>query len=148
MKSNYYVYNNEAIACCVLLEVLRKTEKLDYARFFLILPLLMDDQNVDLLNNDKLIDIEVFFRNNNKFNNFNSRFLSLIPVTINSLIILTEMGLVSLDKQKNVFLVDDDFSNFSSSERLMRIKKAIPNLLNMVMNFSTECLYVNLGIKL
>jgi len=148
MKSNYYVYNNEAIACCILLEVLRKTEKLDYPRFFLILPLLMDDQNINLLNNDKEIDIEVFFKNNNKFKNFNSRFLSLAPVTVNSLIILTEMGLINLDKQKNVFLVDDGCSNFSSSERLMRIKKVIPLLLNMVMNFSTEYLYVNLGVEL
>ena len=148
MKNSYYVYNNEAIACCIFLKVLRKTEKIDYARFFLILPFLMDDRNVYFLNKDEGIDIEDFFKKNNRFNNFNSRFLSLIPVAINSLIMLTEIGLIGLDKQKNIFLIDKVSSNFSLSERLIRIESAIPILLDIIVNISTESLYVNIWSEL
>ncbi|WP_333663247.1 three component ABC system middle component [Acinetobacter sp.] len=148
MKNSYYVYNNEAIACCIFLEILREVEKMDYARFFLILPFLMDDRNVYFLNKGGEIDVEDFFKNNNRFNNFNSRFLSLIPIAINSLIMLTEIGLIGLDKQKNIFLIDNDFFNFSLSERLIRIESAIPILLDIILNISTESLYVNLGVEL
>ncbi|GEM_PF-5914520 len=108
----------------------------------------MDDRNVYFLNKDEGIDIEDFFKKNNRFNNFNSRFLSLIPVAINSLIMLTEIGLIGLDKQKNIFLIDKVSSNFSLSERLIRIESAIPILLDIIVNISTESLYVNLGVEL
>lgn len=46
MKQIYYIYNNEAIASCILLSVLNKVGKLDIARLCLILPFLLDDRTL------------------------------------------------------------------------------------------------------
>jgi len=46
MKEIYYTYNNEAIACCIFLNLLQTTDTIDIARSCLVLPFLLDDKTV------------------------------------------------------------------------------------------------------
>lgn len=84
MKQIYYIYNNEAIASCILLSVLNKVGKLDIALLCLILPFLLDDRTVNYLakNQGQNLSIEHQPR---LFVSFNKRYLSLLPITINIL---------------------------------------------------------------
>ncbi|MDC5350940.1 three component ABC system middle component [Acinetobacter baumannii] len=148
MKLNYYVYNNEAIACCVLLMVLEKVKEIDYARLLLILPYLLDDRNISFLNKNKKVSIDFFLKKNNIYYNFNNRYLSLLPVTINSLIILSEMNLINFNRDGNICLISMDSCECVVSKRLLEIEKAIPILLDTILNYSTEYLYLNSGVEL
>lgn len=145
---NYYVYNNEALACCIFLNILKHIEKIDYARFFLILPYLMDDKTVDFLNENYNVDTDSFFKKSTLFFNYNARFLSLIPVAMNSLIILTDLGLVCFDENKNICLMDRGNHEFIASQRLQKINYIIPFFVNIISNKSTEYLYVNSGVEI
>lgn len=88
MKQIYYIYNNEAIASCILLSVLNKVGKLDIALLCLILPFLLDDRTVNYLakNQGQNLSIEQLIKCQPRlFVSFNKRYLSLLPITINIL---------------------------------------------------------------
>ncbi|HGP3328030.1 TPA: three component ABC system middle component [Acinetobacter baumannii] len=150
MKKNYYIYNNEAISCCVLMSVLKLNEKIDYARFFLILPYLLDNRTVSILNSKKTILFEDLLKEGNAFYNFNNRFISLLPVTINCLVMLSDINFIRLDNQRNIYISLDlkDFPVFENSKRLVEIEKAIPVFLELTKNYSTEYLYKISGVQL
>jgi len=99
MKEIYYTYNNEAIASCVLLSVLNQVDKLDIARSCLILPFLLDDRTVNHLtkNQGQSLSLEQLVKDQSRlFISFNKRYLSLLPVTINSLMILSKSTQITI----------------------------------------------------
>lgn len=148
MKNNYYVYNNEAIGCCVLISVLRQYGNMDYARVFLILPLLLDDKTVDFINRDNDFNFIKFLGKESMVYNFNARFLSLLPITINSLVILFNIKVIKIDVEGNISLINDSFRDSELSERLKNIEKIIPVFLEAIQPYSTEYLYKALGVQL
>ena len=92
MKEIYYTYNNEALASCVILAILQKIGSIDIARSCLILPLIFDEKTIRYLQNMEGQDclMKIVKDNPNLFTSFNKRYLSLLPITINSLIILSK----------------------------------------------------------
>lgn len=100
MKEIYYTYNNEAIASCVFLELLQKVGVIDIARSCLILPFLLDDRTVKYfqkLSGKEKISLEYMIKEQSKlFTSFNKRYLSLLPVTINSLLLLNKNNQIGL----------------------------------------------------
>lgn len=150
MKEIYYVYNNEAIASCIFLSILNNVEKLDIARSCLILPFLLDDRTVSYLsrNQDADLELEQLIKEQSRlFTSFNKRYLSLLPVTINSLVLLSNSNQVSLGSE----IANNTILNLESKnlgDRFNKIKEVIPKLLLMLEKHTTVQLYKILKIQL
>lgn len=150
MKEIYYVYNNEAIASCIFLSILNNVEKLDIARSCLILPFLLDDRTVSYLsrNLDNELELEQLIKEQSRlFTSFNKRYLSLLPVTINSLVLLSNSNQVSLGSE----IVNNTSLNLEEKnlgDRFNKIEEIIPKFLLMLEKYSTVQLYKTLKVQL
>lgn len=150
MKEIYYVYNNEAIASCIFLSILNNVERLDIARSCLILPFLLDDRTVSYLsrNQDTDLELEQLIKEQSRlFTSFNKRYLSLLPVAINSLILLSNSNQVSLGSEivNNAIL---NLENKNLGDRFNKIEEVIPKFLLMLEKNTTIQLYKTLKIQL
>jgi hypothetical protein len=150
MKEIYYVYNNEAIASCIFLSILNNVEKLDIARSCLILPFLLDDRTVSYLSRNlgNELKLEQLIKEQSRlFTSFNKRYLSLLPVTINSLVLLSKSNQVSLGSE----IVNNTSLNLEKKnlgDRFNKIEEVIPKFLLMLEKYSTVQLYKTLKIQL
>lgn len=150
MKEIYYVYNNEAIASCVFLSILNNIDKLDIARSCLVLPFLLDDRTVSYLskNQDAELGLQEMIKEQARlFASFNKRYLSLLPVTINSLTLLNCSNQISIGNEivTSVVLDSDDKT---LGDRFNRIQEVIPTFLSMLEGYSTIQLYKMLKVQL
>ena len=150
MKEIYYVYNNEAIASCVFLSILNKTESLDLSRSCLILPFLLDDRTVNYFgrNINANLSLEQAITEQPKlFISFNKRYLSLLPVAINSLMLLSKSNQINIDKnirtQGNIDIAGQDLGN-----RFKKIEEVMPTFLSIIEPYSTIQLYKTLKVRL
>ena len=151
MKEIYYIYNNEAIASCVLLSVLNSIDSIDIARSCLILPFLLDDQTVNYLRRNKSIElnlVQLIEERARLFSSFNKRYQALLPVTINALMILKKSNQIEINSNilssKNTRIQ----SNMDVGERLELIMEVMPFFLAMTEKYSTIQLYEILNIQL
>lgn len=150
MKEIYYVYNNEAIASCIFLSILNKIDKLDIARSCLVLPFLLDDRTVNYLSKkqDAELGLEGMIKERPRlFASFNKRYLSLLPVTINSLTILNTSNQISIGNEL-VSSVILDSENKTLGDRFNKIQEVIPKFLSMIEKHSTIQLYKILKVQL
>lgn len=149
MKEIYYVYNNEAISSCIFLSILNQTEVLDLARCCLILPFLLDDRTVNhLINNEKkVLNLEELIREQSRlFVSFNKRYLSLLPVTINSLILLKKSNQIKVSQ--NVMRMEEIKIEEDLGNRFTKVKTAIPKFLSLTEDYTTAELYKILNVQL
>lgn len=151
MKEIYYVYNNEAISSCIFLSILNQIEKFDIARFCLILPFLLDDRVVSyLIKNDCIeLELEQLVKEESRlFVSFDKRYLSLLPVTINSLMMLNKGNQIKIENEivNNNYNVNFDEQNLGN--RFSKISEVIPKLLLIIGKHSTEQLYKILKVQL
>lgn len=150
MKEIYYVYNNEAIASCIFLSILNNIERLDIARACLILPFLLDDRTVSYLsrNQDTNLELGQLIKEQSRlFTSFNKRYLSLLPVAINSLVLLSNSNQVTLGCEivNNAIL---NLENKNLGDRFNKIEEVIPKFLLMLEKHTTIQLYKTLKIQL
>lgn len=150
MKEIYYTYNNEAIACCVILQALKQVRTIDVPRSCLLLPFLLDDRTVNCLKrvgNDDL-NLENLIKSQPRlFNSFSKRFTTLLPVTINTIMMLSKGNQVEISKTislKNNILPN----NVEIGERFNEIRKVLPVLMRMIEKHNTTQLYKLLRIQL
>ncbi|MFV8339562.1 three component ABC system middle component [Flavobacterium sp. LB3P21] len=152
MKEVYYVYNNEALASCVFLSILDKIESIDIARSCLILPFLLDDKTVSFIkkNNSSESNLEHLVNINQRlFASFNKRYLSLLPISINSLIILKKGE--QLYVNDNIIRKSNTKINIDVEElgdRFSKLREVIPVFLSLIENYSTNQLYRILKVQL
>jgi hypothetical protein len=150
MKTLYYTYNNEAIASCVFLAVLEKLKTMDITRSCLILPFLLDDRTVKYLSENQNNEITLEQIKNDKpllFASFNKRYQSLLPITINALMILNKSNQINIGKE--IAIINTlPIHNAVMGERLNRIISVIPTFLFVIGNHSTTKLYELLKIQL
>ncbi|MCB9231583.1 MAG: hypothetical protein H6581_07970 [Bacteroidia bacterium] len=148
VKDIYYVYNNEAIASCLFLSILQKVESLDIPRACLVLPFLLDDRTVSRLEKKGEMDLEDFVSQQpNIFVTFNKRFLALLPVAINSLMLLSKSGQI---------LIGDHIrakSNLSleameMGDRFQKLVGITPRFLTLIEKYPTDQLYKILNVRL
>ncbi len=150
MKEIYYTYNNEAIACCVMIQALHEVLSIDIARSCLLLPFLLDDRTVNQLQTVKgnELSLEDFIQSRPRlFTTFNKRYTILLPITINTLMILSKSNQIDISEiisiKKNILS-----ANFESGNRFNEIKKALPVLMKMISRHQTTQLYQLLKIRL
>jgi hypothetical protein len=149
MKEIYYVYNNEAISSCIFLSILNQTEMLDLARSCLVLPFLLDDRTVNHLINYENGDfnLEQLIRDQSRlFVSFNKRYLTLLPVTINSLMLLNKSNQIKLGK--NIMNVENLKIEEGLGERFAKVNAVIPTFLSLMKGYTTAELYKILNVQL
>lgn len=151
MKEIYYTYNNEAIACCVLFEVLEKAITIDLARSCLILPFLLDDRTVKYFKqlSEENETLEFVIREQPKlFTSLNKRYLSLLPILVNSLVILNKNNQVIITTSEISIKQILSYDNMFMGDRFNSIKDVIPIFLRIIGKYSTIQLYRILKIQL
>lgn len=150
MKEIYYTYNNEAIASCILLSVLNKVDKLDVARSCLILPFLLDDRTVNYLSKTQgqNLSIDQLVKDQPRlFVTFNKRYVSLLPITINTLMILSKSNQIIIGSEI-VKTKTFTFDNANLGDRFYKIEKIISDFVSMFEKYTTPKLYKVLKIQL
>lgn len=150
MKEIYYIYNNEAIASCIFLSVLNRIDKLDIARSCLILPFLLDDRTVSYLtrNQGQNLTLEQLVKDQPRlFVSFNKRYISLLPITVNSLMLLSKGNLITIGNEI-VKIDNSSFDNKDLGDRFYKIEKIIPDFVSMFEKYTTSKLYKVLKIQL
>ncbi|NML72453.1 hypothetical protein HHL23_22105 [Chryseobacterium sp. RP-3-3] len=152
MREVYYIFNNEAISCCIFLSVFQKIDAIDVSRACIILPFLLDERTVSFLNKVENVanySLEQFIAEQPRlFVSFNKRYLSLLPITINSLMVLKNSKQIKIDTEiraMSTFAIEGDEV---SSERFILIENAIPQLLTLIAQKTTTQLYKMLNIQL
>jgi hypothetical protein len=150
VKEIYYTYNNEAIASCAMIQALNEVQSIDIARSCLLLPFLLDDRTVTQLQTvkDAGLSLGDFIQSRPRlFSSFNKRYTTLLPITINALMILSKGGLVGISK--HVSLKKNILSDtIEIGDRFNEIKKALPVLMKMIAGHETTKLYQLLKIQL
>lgn len=150
MKILYYIYNNEAIATTVLMSVITKLKRMDIALVPLVLPFLLDNRIVNHLLKDEANyeNIEQFIQSKRLyFTSFNNRFLSLLPVTVNSLMILQKSNVINITDS---ITINKEFE-FDVNElglRFTKIEHVIPKFVALIKNYSLSDLYFIFRIQL
>lgn len=150
MKEIYYVYNNEAIASCVLLSVIDKLGKIEISRCCLVLPFLFDDRTTGYVTknfSNEMTLTQLVNTQSRLFASFNKRYLSLLPVMINSLMILKKGNQIGI-KDQIVSNNSLDLNSLDLGDRFSKIKEAIPAFLTLTENHSTEQLYKTFRVQL
>ena len=152
MKEIYYTYNNEAISSCIFLEILQQTKTLDIARSCLMLAFLLDDRTVKYLqrfSNEKRAILEDITKEQPRlFISFNKRFLELLPITINSLILLNKNNQIGISASEISTKNKHAYEGIDLGDRFNEIKKALPVLIKMIEKYSTIQLYQILKVQL
>ena len=152
MKEVYYVYNNEAIASCIFLTYLQNVKSIDIAQSCLILPFLLDDRTVTCFMNIRDDDdnsLEYIVNNRPKlFASFNKRYLSLLPITINSILLLNKNKQIGISSNNIFTKVEFIYDEVDMGNRFERIKKVIPFLVSILNKYSTSQLYKILKVQL
>lgn len=146
MNNGYYVYNNEALSCCVLLEVLSILGSVKCDRICLILPFLLDKNTIKELEKGGVED-KFLIKISNRYFNFNKRFLALLPVMINSILILIKLNKIYL---KDDFIFCDEVLDIDGDygQRFMSVKLVIPRFVEEFNKYTTKELYEFLGVEL
>jgi hypothetical protein len=104
---------------------------------------------VNYFANNNNIELEQMIKEQPKlFVSFNKRYLSLFPVTINSLMLLTKSNQISIGKE----IVLNNFMDFAipntCGDRFNKIRKILPHFLSILEKYTTIQLYKILNIQL
>lgn len=153
MKESKYLFNNEAIASIAILSVLKECKAMSYSKVLLILPLMFHEQSIAALgrSNTELRSSEEFIMKRlQAFGNFNSRYLSLLPIAINSIMLLREMECIDINKTNISFRQDNKFNLAVGGlgKRSSRVIKAAPKLSTLLTDEDDSGLYLKFRINL
>ncbi|QYY41511.1 three component ABC system middle component [Aneurinibacillus thermoaerophilus] len=146
------VYNNEAIGVISIAAVLKKVRQVSYAKALLILPIALHKELINFLKREQttIKSIEqLVARRGNHLANFNERFIELIPVSINSIMLLNEMGIVKLGNGSIYYneKIEFNFEDESLGKRTSDILKATNNISNLLKQDVSD-LYLHLRVQI
>ena len=150
MNISYYIYNNEAISTAVLMSVITKLKRINIALAPLVLPFLLDNRIVNHLLKDEANyeNIEQFIQSKRLyFTSFNNRFLSLLPVTVNALMILQKSNVINITDTISIKR-EFEFDVNELGLRFTKIENAIPKFVALIKGYSLSDLYIKFKIQL
>jgi hypothetical protein len=153
LKNNLFIYNNEAISTIALGYFMSKVRIISLPKFMLVLPFVLHEQTLKQLNNNSINRSleELIIKKPLILSNFNSRFKDFLPLSINSVTILNELGIVQLDREYIYFNEKSIFNKRDLNEigdRIKKIMKGIDSLIEIITNNDNNSLYLTLKIEL
>lgn len=152
MNQSKYFYNNEAFGIVAIASVLKYSKTLPLSKALLILPTVAHKETLNYLkrvNSDVKSIEQLIIKKSNLVTNFNNRFQSLLPVSINSINILCEMKYVKF-VDEHLSLLDESKFNFSESSlggRAKAIVQASPKI-SVLLQKNANDLYLQLRVQL
>lgn len=150
MSKIYYVYNNEAIAALVIERLFELENEIEISRFMIILPILLEDRIIVKLRTGIFTNLEELIDGHpTLFTNFNDRYLDLLPIAINALTLLKEMGVLGIREDIIYYKTNEQIvSQPADSKRLERISAQLQNFASLISDYDTNTLYKILKIRL
>lgn len=153
MNQSKYLFNNEAIGAIAISSVLQKCGELSYAKAMLILPFLFHEDSTTFLKRANAIvrsSEEFIIKKVSQFSNFNDRYYSLLPISVNSLMILREIGSIYIEADKivNRYPQKINFNARNLGKRANNIIKASERLSELLLAENESSLYLKLRIQL
>ncbi|WP_339181211.1 three component ABC system middle component [Bacillus sp. FSL R5-0560] len=130
------LYNNEILGVIALYSVISRFSSISPAKVMLILPIAMHNSLVSYLNDSrtKVMSLgQLIVKKTEFFSNFNRRYYSLLDVSMNSLLILIKLGLVSFDENGNI-VPNKEANEYT---RLIKQKKMLGKRANNIINASS-----------
>lgn len=152
MTNTRTIYNNELIGLISIISVLNHHKKMSLGKSLLILPFITHKNTLKILNskNVKIRSLEEFIvKYPSSFSNFNERYYSLLPVSINSNILLNRMNLINIENgslilsEINKFEVDNVTLGNRAKDIILGAEK-----LSELLKDDAHNLYLQLRVKL
>ncbi|WP_236895464.1 three component ABC system middle component [Clostridium beijerinckii] len=146
------LYNNEAIGAISIASVLKYAKRITYAKALLILPFFAHKETTAFLKNNsvKVRSLEeLIVKKFEYFSNFEDRYYSLIPVSINSILILKELNIIDIDEGIITYI---DNANINFNDKLLG--KRAKNIINgserlaKILEEDVDSLYLQLRIEI
>lgn len=144
--------SNELLTGLSILSVVKQTGKLEISKCLLIEPLLSYKSINSYLKktNTKVRSIEeLIVKQNIVFSNFNQRFQEKLIISINSILLMSQLSLLRVDDNYVIFTGDKfDFSEKSLGKKAQTIIAASTNLSKILSKEDASNLYLSLRIEL
>ncbi|WP_132945360.1 three component ABC system middle component [Tumebacillus sp. BK434] len=146
-----YIYNNEAIGAIAIASVMKHLKSSSIGKTMLFLPLLLHNPTTNFLKKRstgvRSLE-ELLVKKGGYFINFDDRFRSLLPISLNSLLVLAEIGVINVDDGMVRYNTESKFDiNTNIGNRITNIIMASEKLA-MIMKEETGNLYLQLRVKL
>lgn len=125
-------YNNEALASICLGYYAMRAKEFSHAKAMVVLPFLLHEQTAKRLRstaNRRSLD-EFIIGNTDCLINFNKRFVDFLPISVNAIIMLNQMSIVSLTDKVIRFNIDQ--TNFNPNNYGTNIGKRAGALLSSI----------------
>ncbi len=143
--------SNELLTGIAILSVLRNTKKLEITKCLLIEPLLSYKSIKVYLkkNNCKIRSIEELMVKQNIVSNFNRRYQEKLPLSINSILLMSELKLLKIENNNVIFIGEKfDFNEKTLGKTARSIIAAGSNLSKILTKEDASTLYLSLRIEL
>lgn len=152
MESTHSFQSNEILTGIAILSVLENTKKLEISKCILIEPLLSYKSIRDYLKNanSKVRSIEeLMIKQNIVFSNFNRRFQEKLPLSVNSILLLSQLKLLHIENGNLLFTGDKfDFNEKTLGKAAQDIIATSGNLVEILTREAASSLYLSLRIEL
>lgn len=147
-------YNNEALATVCLGYYLLLATEVSHAKATIILPFVLHEQTARRLrgnSNRRSLD-EFILGNTDCLVNFNKRYFDYLPVSVNAITLLSEMGIVNLTARTIIFNTNTTrFNPYAAANLGKRAKSLLNSIEGLVPVLSHEedwSVYLKLKIVL
>lgn len=153
MISSYYLCNNVSLVIGVIQTILKSGRSFSMAELSLLLPFLLDEKIVSvMLNpNEEYTLGSLITKNNIALANFNDRYLSLLPLTYQSLSFLLDINAITISDGVVIACHTEtigDMVTESGSTQLSNICKVSQRLFAMLERENIYEIYKRLKIEL
>ncbi len=152
MESTHSFQSNEILTGIAILSVLKNTKKLEISKCLLIEPLLSYKSIRDYLKNanSKVRSIEeLMVKQNIVFSNFNRRFQEKLPLSVNSILLMSQLKLLHIENGNLLFTGDKfDFNEKTLGKAAQDIIATSGNLVEILTREAASSLYLSLRIEL
>lgn len=145
-----YIYNNEAIGVVAIYLVVKNLKEIDYSKAMLILPLMLNDKLIKFIGraNTKVRGIEeLIIKKGQVLTDFNEFYLEMLPISINSLIILNEMKVIEIENGIIRFKDKELKVDLEVSKRIKNMLKSVESICE-ILKLKNENLYLQLRVVL
>lgn len=152
MKELNSFYNNELITGITILSALKKAKTLEISKVLLIQPLLSYTGVLNFVKKStvKVRSIEeLIVKRNITFTNFNKRYFENLSLSINSIFLLKQLKLITIEGSKLICTEEQfDFDNNALGDRAKEVVSAASNLAEMIKREDASNLYLSLRIEI
>ena len=152
MKQLDSFHNNELIVGIAILAVLQKCRKIEISKALLIQPILSYKGIIEFLKNKrtKVRSIEeLIVKKNIAFTNFNTRYLENLEVSINSIFLFRQLGLLTFKNNELIYLENYfDFCDKTLGNHALDIIAASYSISDILKKEDASNLYLSLRVEL